>query len=219
MKSSLKIRLAFGMLSAASWQPYAYSRPAVEVQPLRLNIHLYNQSGASPRTLDQAMKEAARILAATGMKIVWQSGPADAPEANISDQHAAGSQSGKPDVRDYLVVKILRSFPDSSLPGALGYSLPDARFGSHAMIFYNRIERVTASGDIDLATMLGHAMAHEIGHVLLGSTEHSPDGIMKARWGRADYQNAAKGYIKFTPLQCKAIRERAAIRLSGKSGE
>jgi hypothetical protein len=67
--------------------------------------------------------------------------------------------------------------------------------------------------------MLGHAMAHEIGHVLLGSTEHSPDGIMKARWSTTDYQKAAKGYMKFTPLQCNVIRERASRRLMAQLGE
>ncbi len=212
MKSSLKIRLALGVLSAANWHSYAFSRPAEEAQPLRLSIHVYNLSPASPRTLDQATKEAARILAGAGVEIVWQPGPADAAEANITDQHA-GSQSHEPDHRHYLVLKILRGFPDCCLPGVLGYSLPDARFGSHAIIFYNRVERASASGDIDLATMLGHAMAHEIGHVLLGSTEHSVDGIMKARWGSADYQKAAKGCMRFTPSQCKVIRERTSIRL------
>jgi hypothetical protein len=125
--------------------------------------------------------------------------------------------SREPDARDYLVVKILQRFPDHSLSGVLGFSLPGARFGPHVNIFYNRIERVIASGDVDLGTMLGHVMAHEIGHVLLGSTEHAPDGIMKESWGRADYQKAAKGYMVFTSLQGKVIRERAALRVINKS--
>jgi hypothetical protein len=215
MKSSLKIRLALGMLSAATCQPQAFGRAVEEVQPLHLSIHLYNLSVASPRTLDQAMNEASQILATAGVEIIWQAGSADASEANSSDQHAAGPLSRQSDSRDYLVVKILQGFPDSCLPGALGFSLPEARFGSHAMIFFNRVERVSSSGDIDVATLLGHAMAHEVGHVLLGSNEHSPNGIMKARWGRSDYQNAAKGCIKFTPSQCKVIREHTSIRLGG----
>src|SRR4051794_15399766 len=110
MRSSFKIWLALAMLSAASCHTYAFGRLAEEVQPLRLSIHLYDLSGASPRTLDQAMKEAGRIFAAAGLKIVWQGGPVDAPEANISDQHTAASQSREPDSRGYLVVKILRGF-------------------------------------------------------------------------------------------------------------
>jgi hypothetical protein len=167
--------------------------------------------------LDHAMDEVSQILAVAGVEVIWPPGPSDASEANRSYQHATGSLNRQTDGRDYLVVKILRGFPDACLPGALGFSLPEARFGSHAMIFFNRIERVSASADIDPATMLGHAMAHEIGHVLLGSTEHSPSGIMKARWGLSDYQNAAKGCIRFTPSQCEVIREHILVRLRGPS--
>jgi hypothetical protein len=67
--------------------------------------------------------------------------------------------------------------------------------------------------------MLGHAMAHEIGHVLLGSMERSPDGIMKARWGGSGYRKAGKGYMIFMPPQCKAIRERASLRLKSHASE
>jgi hypothetical protein len=212
MNSSSKIQLALAVLFAANWHSPAFSHLAEETQPLRLSIHVYNLSPVSPRTVDQAMKEARRILAGAAMQIVWQTGPVDASEANITDQHA-GSQSHERDHRDYIVVTILRKVPDSCLQGALGYSLPDARFGSHALIFCNRVERVSASGGIDLATILGHAIAHEIGHVLLGSPEHSAVGIMKARWGIADYQNAAKGCMKFTPSQCNVIRHQTSIRL------
>jgi hypothetical protein len=62
--------------------------------------------------------------------------------------------------------------------------------------------------------LLGHAMAHEIGHVLIRTTEHSPDGIMKARWGKADYQRAAMGLLEFTPSQRATIRERLRARLA-----
>lgn len=217
MNRSLKMRIASGILSAWSSQVCASGRPAENTHVPRLCIHLYNLANASAGTLDRATKEAARILASAGVETIWQQGPADAPEANISDQSAASP--GSRDTRNYLVVKILQRFPDHSIPGALGYSLPDARFGPHVHIFYNRVERVSEWGDVDLATMLGHAMAHEVGHVLLGSTEHSHDGIMKGCWGRADFQKAAKGYMAFTPVQGKAIHKRAALRLKAQIGE
>ena len=57
--------------------------------------------------------------------------------------------------------------PVDYFPGALGYALPDAEVGVNAMIFFDRIERFRKSGEVDLPTLLGHAMAHEIGHALL----------------------------------------------------
>ena len=59
-------------------------------------------------------------------------------------------------------------------------------------------------------------MAHEIGHVLLGTTEHSADGVMKARWGKPDYQRAAMGFMEFTPSQRGAIRGRLLTGLAMK---
>jgi hypothetical protein len=62
--------------------------------------------------------------------------------------------------------------------------------------------------------MLGHAIAHEIGHVLLGTIDHSPSGIMKARWETADYRQAEMGLMKFTAREGEAIRKRAAVQIS-----
>ena len=211
MNRSLKIQLALGILSA-SWQ--AYARPAVaQAQPL--GIHLYDLANISPHTLDEAAREAARVLATAGVEVVWQQLPADSPEAHASDQTASAAVWRQPrDTRDYLVVRIVRGFPARALPGALGFSLPDAKAGAHATVFYDRIEALGQSGEIGVSVLLGHAMAHEIGHVLLGTTEHSPDGIMKARWGKPDYQRAAMGFLGFTPQQRATIRERLLKRLA-----
>jgi len=211
MNRSLKMQLALGIL-AAGWQ--AYARPAA-APALRLSIHLYDLANISPHTLDEAAREAARVLATAGVEVVWQRGPAGSPEAHASEQTAStAAWRQTPDTRDYLVVRILRSFPDRALPGALGYSLPDAKAGAQATVFYDRIEPLGQSGAISVSALLGHAMAHEIGHVLLGTTEHSPDGIMKARWGKPDYQRAAMGFLEFTPSQRAAIRERLLTRLA-----
>jgi hypothetical protein len=76
------------------------------------------------------------------------------------------------------------------------------------------IQQVLLVGSFNRWALLGHAMAHEIGHVLLGTTEHSPEGIMKARWGKPDYQRAAMGFLEFSPSQRAAIRKRTLIRLA-----
>ena len=211
MNRSLKMQLALGILSAR-WQ--AHARPAVApAQPL--GIHLYDLANISPHTLDEAAREAARVLATAGVEVVWQQLPADSPEAHASDQTASAALWRQTrDTRDYLVVRMVRGFPARALSGALGFSLPDAKAGAHATVFYDRIEPLGQSGEISVSALLGHAMAHEIGHVLLGTTEHSPDGIMKARWGKPDYQRAAMGFLGFTPPQRAAIRERLLKRLA-----
>jgi hypothetical protein len=62
-------------------------------------------------------------------------------------------------------------------------------------------------------------MAHEIGHVLLGSTEHSPAGIMKANWGKTDYQRAQAGSMEFSAAQRRVMWERASMRLANRAAQ
>ena len=44
----------------------------------------------------------------------------------------------------------MRDYPERYLRGAMGYSLPDARFGVHAAVFYDRMETVSKTGDVSL---------------------------------------------------------------------
>ena len=221
MKRSLKIQLALGILFAAGCQLYAsdHQSQSADLQPVAIRV--YDLAGVSPHALSQATEEAARILASAGVQAVWQPGPADASEAHECDLEARphATLSQRPDFRDHLILRLVRNFPERSLPGALGYSLPDARFGVHATVFYDRVEWVSRTGDVSLSTMLGHAIAHEIGHVLLGTTDHSPLGIMKARWGKADYRQAGMGLMAFTPNERDAIRKRAALQFSARVRE
>ncbi len=47
-----------------------------------------------------------------------------------------------------------------------------------ATVFFHRVEAVTKGGPV--APALGNAIAHELGHLLLGRNAHSPTGIMRA---------------------------------------
>jgi hypothetical protein len=53
--------------------------------------------------------------------------------------------------------------------------------------------------------VLGHAMAHEIGHVLLGSSEHASSGLMQARWTPATLRLASAGLLAFRREEAERI--------------
>jgi len=187
----------------------AYAQTSASIQ-----INIYNSANVPPPILHQATKEAGRVLAEAGVKTIWKQYLAKTEDHIGVQSDTVAFQPLLPDTRDYLVVYIVHGPPNRIYSGALGLALPQARTGAHATIFYDRVRKLSESGDIDRATMLAHAMAHEIGHVLLRSTEHSPGGIMKAYWSRADCQRAAKGWMGFTALQRVAIQEGAAARLA-----
>ena len=89
--------------------------------------------------------------------------------------------------------------------------------GRMAYVFYDRVERVarthlhtgrrTGTYDLDDIVVLAHAMAHEIGHLLL-PYGHSATGLMRANWDDADLRRALRRQLNFTAQQAESIRAR-----------
>jgi len=61
--------------------------------------------------------------------------------------------------------------------------------------------------------MIGRVMAHEIGHLLLGTNTHSDDGLMREVWTLAEMtRNRAQDWL-FSRAQRDTLRE---ARLGGR---
>lgn len=56
-----------------------------------------------------------------------------------------------------------------------------------------------------VALALGRALAHEIGHYLLGPTAHTPNGLMRAEWSPNDLYGEHRPYFRLTAVQRAAI--------------
>jgi hypothetical protein len=175
-----------------------------------LGIHLYDQAQVPAGVLHSATVEAARLFRAAGIRISWEQTLVEAPEDRGLDMSARKSVPfWPPDHRSYLVARLVRGMPASALPGALGFALPWARGGAQVTIFYDRVEALTPSVPTASYIILGHALAHEIGHVLLGSSEHAHDGLMQARWNPASWRLASAGLLAFRPAEATGMRAKS----------
>ena len=76
-----------------------------------------------------------------------------------------------------------------------GVALPGTgdSLGSLAYVFAERTERHAKRIKVDGAVLLGHMMAHELGHLLLGDGSHAASGIMTARFKARHLQSAGQG--------------------------
>ena len=54
--------------------------------------------------------------------------------------------------------------------------------------------------------VLGHAIAHELGHLLIPGDAHG-NGIMRPYWAYREWQQALGGTLLFGPGPARAIRE------------
>ena len=95
----------------------------------------------------------------------------------------------------------------------------EAARGKFAWVFYDRIRVYSAELGLGAPVMLGHVIAHELGHLLLPHNAHSTAGVMRPGWDRTHVTNAVDGLLTFTPAEAALIRERLSVRTSRIAGK
>jgi hypothetical protein len=81
-----------------------------------------------------------------------------------------------------------------------------------ASVFYHRVEGAARELGVSRAVILGHALAHEVGHFLLGKDSHSANGIMRALWTEKELLNASAGRLVFLPQRAAVMRTEVMAR-------
>ena len=71
---------------------------------------------------------------------------------------------------------------------------------------------LAARADADSRVLLGSAIAHELGHLLLATTSHGPAGLMRALWSQEEVRRRYSSDWTFAPAEIAAIRRRAEAR-------
>jgi hypothetical protein len=92
----------------------------------------------------------------------------------------------------------------------LGTAYPNPQgAGYFAYVFYGRVQELAQRRSLGRA-LLAEVMAHEIGHLPLGSASLSPSGIMNAHWDYEELRNVSEGAMRLVPAQSKIMRDRQA---------
>jgi hypothetical protein len=200
----------------------ANSRLAANEPDLTVRVRVYNYAKVSSAVLSDAEQEASRIFSAAGVDTLWadcsairaQAQPMLASAAPVAQ---AETDCDGPVAGATLVLRILpRSTPASQ-------SFRDTMFGFAegqwvASVFYARVEDLVLSvngGKREAPVILGDVIAHEIGHLLLGTNSHSPSGIMCAKWDQEYLRKAVMGFQKFSSEQAALIQVTVRRRQAG----
>ena len=181
---------------------------------LTIAVRVLNYARVSRPTMVSAEAQAAKVLRKAGIETVWLGCPFETPQTDVPlrCQQAVGPAE--------IVLRILPRFKSSKglLPDdTLGFSsVPEAGgHGIYASVFFDQAEQFAEGGVASISVILGHAAAHEIGHLLLRSSQHSTVGIMRARWNQEDLRSASRGNLLFTGQQskfiCAEVRTRSAV--------
>jgi len=183
-----------------------------------ITIRVFNSAQVSKGDLAGALKVASAIYAEAGIGITWEQGSDDDHESKSLDFSANGVSRGVCTGRRLGRVNLgLDRAPSGVKNTTLGFALPCARYGTDASVFVDRCEGVMQGTTASFGKILGHAIAHEVGHVLLGSNGHSFAGLMRARWGRAEWLTVAAAHLAIAAADAEKM---AATLLSyGQSGK
>jgi hypothetical protein len=172
----------------------------------RLRLSVFNDAGVSPESLAQAASRATFVLAQSGIELDWincgQPDPSDfSPPLTPCSALAWPHQ---------LSVRILprgRSIHSDIFGQAF---LDESGSGVYCNVYYNNLAANREHTQLSDADMLGFVIAHEVGHLLLGTNSHSDSGLMQARWDASALQAAVHRNLFFTPGQSAALRTRLA---------
>ena len=144
---------------------------AAEREQAAFVLELQNRAGVPEGDVERAKAEVGRIFEDSGVGVTWGDG---------SDSPASGGASGgagRPRRVSVLLLNITRDSQAGAEGCALGLAVASR---STAYVFFNRLIAATQTRPVDLALVLGRAIAHEVGHVLLPPGRHSRHGLMRA---------------------------------------
>ena len=205
---SVGLGFAYG-LGAASARAQAIESPAEAGLTVKLQVYDYAQ--VAPADWARAKEEATRILLVAGIETAWHERvmTAEGPQGE-SCRGRVGS--------DVLVLRILSRAMAERVPSAgetFGFAQDstDGQPATVASVFYHRVQKLADDLGFSRGEILGHALAHEIGHLLLGAHSHTVNGIMRASWKRKDLINASMGGLCFLPQQAQVIRGEIRARM------
>ncbi len=101
----------------------------------------------------------------------------------------------------------------ASVLGVAPHMPADAR--RHVFIFTERVEKYAKRHDASLGRVLGHVIAHEIGHVLMPGAGHTKAGVMQPVTP-AKALSAGASPLLFTNAENHAIRDFISNRLNAR---
>jgi hypothetical protein len=125
------------------------------------------------------------------VRLVWRTG-----------EPAAGVRSGNAVI---VQVGFTNQVPTDQKPAALAYAMPFAVDANVIRVFYERLRSVAGDRRSLEPTLLAHVLAHEIGHILQRSNQHSGTGVMKAHWDTPEFDAMAGKPMAFEPADVKLI--------------
>ena len=195
--------------------------PAARSHFAKISVLVFDYGGVPAGARELAEAEAAYVMSRAGVESEWIDCGGLSPRRGRDERCRPLFDS---------MTLCVRLVPDSGqkVPSeVLGFASlqPPPQQGVYATVFYSRVTAAAASFGVEAYEILGCTMAHEVGHLLLGSQSHGARGLMRARWSRNDFVDAAHGALRFSSresaqlqaeVEARSLQLRGPIALTGR---
>jgi hypothetical protein len=223
MKTTAKWQVILGLLAVVAMAGGAQAAQAAPASPaagLNFTIHVHNYAGVVSKILAEAEKTASRIFQRAGVVSRWADAPLPGQDSyNSADQRVVGLSDIWMNILPVAMYGRLNLA--ASVTGLAPGAGPDRVL---AYIFFDRVEDMRQEQlaafhrkDIEfpstVADLLGSAMAHEVGHILLNLAVHSQSGIMRGNWDPGVLNDITRRCLYFTKGQETIMQSEVARRL------
>jgi hypothetical protein len=179
---------------------------AGSAERLSIDCLVGNLVPVADETLAEARQRVARIFEPLAVEIAWFDAASAVRRYKALDDPAAQRAF----VTSLYVVRLVAEGGEGGMSPserAVGVAAVGTRV---AIIPYPRVVELARNGSASVGLVLGHVIAHELGHLLLQRASHSAAGLMRAT---LDLQLAQQGRLLFTAAEGQAVR--AAIVRDG----
>jgi hypothetical protein len=173
----------------------------------RIVVRICQVSKMSVEQLAQAEEVAGEILQKFGVEPIWLNCIRRGESATHRPVFACAAAS----IQAFLRVNIVDWFPPelknvSSEALELSVLPSEANSGRFAYISMPRVKQFASEEEVPPSMLLGIVLAHEIGHLLLGTASHLPAELMAAGITRTALTRAREGLLLFSPGESERLR-------------
>ena len=116
---------------------------------------------------------------------------------------------------DELWLRLVPGAASGNAARTLGFAYvdPTAQGGVMATVFALQVANVARDVGGPAERLLGSVIAHELGHLLLGSSTHARTGLMSSRWFRQDVRSMALAQLRFSRREGRDLRAGLSRRM------
>jgi hypothetical protein len=177
-----------------------------------VTVRTYNNFGVTPEDLAAARPHVESVFKDAGVTVAWV-------DCWFRDKEVAESaeRCAQPLKANEIILRLQAASP---LPGkryvSMGFALVNIAEGTPflATVYADLVRSVSRDAHLDYRLLLGRAIAHEIGHLLLDNNQHAQSGLMRAGWSNAELRQNAGSDWTFAADEIAVIRTAASTRSS-----